>query len=59
MVETSPSKAVGWGSVPGQRAGIPHVPGPKNQYIKKLITRSSVVTYSTRIFKMVLTKKKL
>lgn len=59
MVETSPSKAVGRGSVPGQRAGIPHVLGPKNQYIKKLITRSSVVTNSTRIFKMVLIKKKL
>lgn len=30
MVETSPSNATAGGSVPGQRAGIPHVPGPKN-----------------------------
>ena len=29
-VETSPSNAAAGGSVPGQRAGIPHVPGPKN-----------------------------
>lgn len=59
MLETLPSKAAGGGSVPGRRAGMPHVPGPKTQYIKKLITSSSVVTNSTRIFKMVLIKKKL
>ena len=35
MVKTSPSKAWGAGSIPGQGAKIPHASGPKNQNIKQ------------------------
>ena len=35
MVKTSPSNAGGAGSIPGQRAKIPHASQPKNQNIKK------------------------
>ena len=35
MVKTSPSNAVGVGSIPGGEAKIPHFLGPKNQNIKQ------------------------
>ena len=35
MVKTSPSNAGVAGSIPGQRAKIPHAAGPKNQNIKQ------------------------
>ena len=35
MVTTSPSRAGGVGSIPGQGAKIPHASWPKNQNIKK------------------------
>ena len=34
VVKTSPSNAVGAGSIPGWGAKIPHASGPKNQNIK-------------------------
>ena len=35
MVKTSPSKAGGVGSIPGQGVKIPHASGPKNQNRKQ------------------------
>ena len=35
VVKTSPSNAVGVGSIPGQGAKIPHALGPKKQNIKQ------------------------
>ena len=35
VIKTSPSNAWGAGSIPGQRARIPHAWGPKNQNIKQ------------------------
>ena len=56
MIKTSPSKAGGAGSIPGQGVNIPHASGPKNQNIKN---RSNIVTNSIKTFKMVHRKKKI
>ena len=47
MVKTSPSKAEGVGSIPGQGAKIPHILWPKNQNMKQ--KRTSLVDQQLRI----------
>ena len=56
VVKTSPSNAGGAGSIPGQRAKIPHASQPKNQNIKKK-TRSNIVMNLIKTLKMVHIKK--
>ena len=57
VVKTSPSNAGGAGSIPGQRAKIPHASQPKNQNIKKK-TRSNIVMNLIKTLKMVHIRKK-
>ena len=54
MVETSPPKVGGVGSIPGLGAKIPHVLWPQN----KKQSRNNIVTNSIETFKLVHIKKK-
>ena len=54
MVKTSPSNAVGIGSIPGQGAKILYALWPKDQNIKQ----KQYVTYSINTLKIVHIKKK-
>ena len=60
MVKTSPSKAEGVGSIPGQGAKISHGLGPKTQNIKKKKSqpRSNIAINSIKTLKMVHMKER-